>query len=189
VYLSSRQAQATQLSLSGWVRNRRDGSVEASVSGEDWAVEVLTDWAQRRFAIDRALSSVIVLAALIPLIIAYRLLPAGTPLFLAGMAASVLFMTMLYGPVFTVIEAELPPHLKATATGINILALNILMIGGLYYAIGASSQMQAESGFAASWTYPLLGADIVAFAGLPMVWRAVRASPSIPIAFTKGEAA
>jgi hypothetical protein len=50
------------------------------------------------------------------------------------MAASVLFMTMLYGPVFTVIEAELPRHLKATATGINILALSILMIGGLAIA-------------------------------------------------------
>lgn len=40
------QAQATQLGLSGWVRNRRDGSVEALVSGEDWAVEVLTVWAR-----------------------------------------------------------------------------------------------------------------------------------------------
>ena len=49
---------------------------------------MLTDWAQRRFAMDRALSSLILLATLIPLIVAYRLLPAGEPLFLVGMAAS-----------------------------------------------------------------------------------------------------
>lgn len=136
---------------------------------------VLSDWAQRRFAIDRALSSLIVLAALIPLIVAYRLLPAGTPLFLAGMAASVLFMTMLYGPVFTVIEAELPRHLKATATGINILALNILMIGGLAMAIGVGSDWLAGTGRANTWTWPLLGADLIAFTSLGFLWGAYRA--------------
>lgn len=136
---------------------------------------VLTDWAQRRFAMDRALSSLIVLVALIPLIVAYRLLPAGTPLFLAGMAASVLFMTMLYGPVFTVIEAELPPHLKATATGINILALNILMIGGLAMAIGVGSEWLAGQGRADAWTRPLLGADLIAFTSLGFLWATYRA--------------
>ncbi|MGB7654882.1 MAG: MFS transporter [Novosphingobium sp.] len=136
---------------------------------------VLTDWAQRRFAMDRALSCMIVLTALIPLIVAYRLLPAGEPLFLAGMAASVLFMTMLYGPVFTVIEAELPPHLKATATGINILALNILMIGGLAMAIGIGSDWLATEGRTDAWTWPLLGADMIAFTSLGFLWAAYRA--------------
>lgn len=136
---------------------------------------VLTDWAQRRFAMDRALSSLILLAALVPLIVAYRLLPAGTPLFFAGMAASVLFMTMLYGPVFTVIEAELPPHLKATATGINILALNILMIGGLAMAIGVGSEWLAGQGRTDAWTWPLLGADMVAFVSVGFLWAAYRA--------------
>ncbi|MBK9010009.1 MAG: MFS transporter [Novosphingobium sp.] len=56
---------------------------------------LLADSMQRCFALDRALSTMIVLAALVPLILAYRLLPAGDPLFIAGMAVSVLFMTML----------------------------------------------------------------------------------------------
>lgn len=76
--------------------------------------------------------------------------------------------------LFLVIEQELPVHLKATSTGINMLTLNILMIGGLALAIGVASQGLAESGSAASWTIPLLGADLIAFAGLVMVWRAVR---------------
>lgn len=135
---------------------------------------VLADWAQRRFALDRALSVLLILIALIPFMLAYRLMPAGTPLFLAGMAASVLFMTMLYGPVFTVIEAELPPHLKATATGINILALNILMIGGLAMAIGLSSDWLARTGHAQIWTMPLIGADLIAFLSLGFLWAAYR---------------
>ena len=40
-------AQATALGLSGWVRNRRDGSVEALICGPADAVESLTVWAWR----------------------------------------------------------------------------------------------------------------------------------------------
>lgn len=40
-------AEAERLGLSGWVRNRRDGSVEALVYGPVEAVEALTFWAHR----------------------------------------------------------------------------------------------------------------------------------------------
>ena len=38
-------AQATALGLCGWVRNRRDGSVEALICGTPEAVQALTTWA------------------------------------------------------------------------------------------------------------------------------------------------
>lgn len=41
----TRQAQA--LGVSGWVRNRQDGSVEAVVCGPVEAVQALVEWAQR----------------------------------------------------------------------------------------------------------------------------------------------
>jgi len=149
---------------------------------------LLADWAQRRFAMDRARSSLITLALLVPFVLAYRLLPAGSPLFIAGMAASILFMTMIYAPLFSVIEEELPPHLKATAVGINILTLNILMIGGLALGIGVMSQHLADTGSTQSWTLPLLMADLIAFSGLLMVWRATRAVPAFHKS-AQGEAA
>jgi acylphosphatase len=37
---------ANELGVSGWVRNRRDGSVEAVVSGAAEQVEALTSWAR-----------------------------------------------------------------------------------------------------------------------------------------------
>ena len=46
-YRASMAAVARGLGLSGWVRNRRDGSVEALVSGTAPAVEQLLDWARR----------------------------------------------------------------------------------------------------------------------------------------------
>ncbi|HCE09221.1 MAG TPA: acylphosphatase [Oxalobacteraceae bacterium] len=38
---------AVALGLSGWVRNRRDGSVEATVRGELQALDAIVDWARR----------------------------------------------------------------------------------------------------------------------------------------------
>lgn len=40
-YRAWTEMEATKLSLSGWVRNRRDGSVEATVSGPETAVHAL----------------------------------------------------------------------------------------------------------------------------------------------------
>ena len=39
--------EAHSHSLSGWVRNRRDGSVEALISGDAIAVEAMIAWARR----------------------------------------------------------------------------------------------------------------------------------------------
>ena len=41
------QEEADRLGLAGWVRNRRDGSVEAMVQGASEAVEAITAWARR----------------------------------------------------------------------------------------------------------------------------------------------
>ena len=46
-YRWSMAQQAQALGITGWVRNRRDGSVEALVCGATDSVQALIDWAQR----------------------------------------------------------------------------------------------------------------------------------------------
>lgn len=46
-YRASAEQEATRLGLSGWVRNTRDGSVEALVAGAEEAVEAFVDWARQ----------------------------------------------------------------------------------------------------------------------------------------------
>ena len=46
-YRDSMRREAEHLGVSGWVRNRSDGSVEAMVQGEAGAVDALVRWAHR----------------------------------------------------------------------------------------------------------------------------------------------
>lgn len=46
-YRANAQFEAERLGLKGWVRNRRDGSVEAVVAGPEAVVEQFVGWAHR----------------------------------------------------------------------------------------------------------------------------------------------
>ncbi|MEZ5282054.1 MAG: acylphosphatase [Acidimicrobiales bacterium] len=46
-YRDSCMRQATRLGVSGWVRNRLDGTVEGQFEGPDAAVEALVAWCRR----------------------------------------------------------------------------------------------------------------------------------------------
>lgn len=46
-YRESARAEAQRLGLTGWVRNRSDGSVEAVVEGPSAALEAFVTWSQR----------------------------------------------------------------------------------------------------------------------------------------------
>jgi acylphosphatase len=46
-FRDSMRREAQNLSISGWVRNRSDGSVEAAVQGEPADVDAIVRWAHR----------------------------------------------------------------------------------------------------------------------------------------------
>jgi acylphosphatase len=46
-YRASFEQQARTLGLSGWVRNRRDGSVEAEVDGDPAALDAIVAWSRQ----------------------------------------------------------------------------------------------------------------------------------------------
>jgi acylphosphatase len=46
-YREALRAEALRLGVTGWVRNRADGSVEALLQGDEGALQRLIDWARR----------------------------------------------------------------------------------------------------------------------------------------------
>jgi len=46
-FRESMRREAMNLGISGWVRNRSDGAVEASVHGDTAAVEAIVRWSKR----------------------------------------------------------------------------------------------------------------------------------------------
>ena len=46
-YRDSLRAEALRAGCTGWVRNRKDGSVEAVVAGEGESVDAVVAWARR----------------------------------------------------------------------------------------------------------------------------------------------
>lgn len=45
-FRESMSREAAQLGITGWVRNRRDGTVEALIQGEPQTVERMLEWAR-----------------------------------------------------------------------------------------------------------------------------------------------
>jgi acylphosphatase len=45
-FRANAEQRATELGLTGWVRNRDDGGVEMHVEGDDAAVERMLEWVQ-----------------------------------------------------------------------------------------------------------------------------------------------
>jgi len=47
LFRDSMRREAQNLSITGWVRNRKNGAVEASVQGDSAALEAIVRWARR----------------------------------------------------------------------------------------------------------------------------------------------
>ena len=124
----------------------------------------LGDRHARRLPGGHAMFMMVLVLIAAPLMIAYRVAPAGSPLFYVGMCASFFLPLALYGPANTVIQGLTPPQMRSTITGCCMLLINVFAIAIGNFAVGSVSDAMARAGASTPLTHVLLGTDIVAVA-------------------------
>lgn len=87
------------------------------------------DWWRRRMRSERPMLLFALMLLTFPLIVAYRLAPAGSPIFFIGVGAVVFQLSAFYGPTFATIQQLTPPDARATVTAFYILCLNVVGLG------------------------------------------------------------
>ena len=94
--------------------------------------------------------------------IAYRLAPAGSPLFYAGMCAGAFLPLALYGPALATIQGNVPVRMRSTISGVTMTLINVLVIALGNFAVGAISDRLAGGSLQQPLTYLLLATDLFA---------------------------
>eukprot|EP01035_Chromulina_nebulosa_P062918 gene62918-86065_t len=87
------------------------------------------DWWQRRMTSGRPMMLAILILVTMPLALAYRLVPADSPLFFIGMGIGIFQLAAFYGPTFSTVQELAPPGARATVTAFYILCLNVIGLG------------------------------------------------------------
>lgn len=130
----------------------------------------LGDWCQRRWGVRPARFLAGFVALLVPLILAFRLMPADSLWFKLGMAASVLFFSGFYGPAFAIFQREIPDQLKSTLTGLLMLVIQIFVLGLGAALIGLVSDYLHSIQAISTLTGPVLVGDIIGLSSLLLLY-------------------
>jgi MFS family permease len=88
-----------------------------------------SDYFLKKTGIGRPMFMFWISLIIMPLMIAYRLVEPGSPMFWFCMFMAFFQLGCLYGPVFGTIQELVPPHIRGTVTAISLLLINVLGIG------------------------------------------------------------
>ena len=119
------------------------------------------DWWQRRMNSGRPMMLALLMLAILPLSIAYRLSTPGTPIFYLGMGIGVFQLAAFYGPTFSTVQDLAPPNARATVTAFYILCLNVIGLG-----IGNTGAGWAIDHFRAAGVAQPYTASVLVFIGI-----------------------
>lgn len=144
------------------------GTLGALVGG------VAGDRLARRFAGGHATVLSLMVLGCVPLMISALFVPAASPLLFVGLCAGFFLPLATYGPSIALIQAFSPGHMRATATGLTMLCINVFAIAIGNLAAGALSDHLRASGAAAPLTTVLLGVNILIGLSLLFFWRVSR---------------
>jgi predicted MFS family arabinose efflux permease len=111
-----------------------------------------------------------------PLMLAYRFVPAGSPLFYIGMCAGFFLPLAVYGPALTAITGMTPQNMRSTVTGFTMLSINVFALAIGTVVVGMAGDYFIKAGATAPLTGVLIATDALAISSALFFALAARAS-------------
>ncbi|SEK08944.1 Sugar phosphate permease [Paraburkholderia diazotrophica] len=111
-----------------------------------------------------------------PLILSYRFVPVGSPVFYVGMCAGFFLPMAVYGSALSAITGMTPARMRSTVTGFTMLLINVFALAIGTVVIGMLADHLKRAGSTAPLTVVLFLSDVLAISSALWFALAARAS-------------
>lgn len=132
------------------------------------------DWWQKKTGSGPQMLLFWLLLLLMPLNIAYRIVPADSPLLLAGVFGGIFLLSAYYGPSMSAVQQLCPVPVRATVTAFYILCVNALGLVVGITGTGIMVDWLRSAGVVDPYSKALLAFTLVSGAAIPAFWCAGR---------------
>jgi MFS family permease len=141
-------------------------TVAAGVAGNLFG-GFIGDWWQQRMKSGRPMMLALLILVTMPLALAYRVVPADSPVFFIGMGIGIFQLAAFYGPTFSTVQELAPPGARATVTAFYILCLNVVGLGIGITGAGWAIDQFREAGTAQPYTASVLVFTAISALAIP----------------------
>jgi MFS family permease len=146
------------------------GTLGAAIGG------AMGDRAARKLRGGHASFMALLVVICAPLMLAYRVAPAGSPLFYIGMCAGFFLPLAVQGSGITALANMTPQKMHSTVTGFTMLSINVFAFASGSVAVGMAADYFSRAGVAAPLTDVLIATDALAVSSALFFALAARAS-------------
>ena len=153
--------------ITGWM------ALVAGVSGNLFG-GVGSDYFLKKTGLGRPMFMFWIALFVMPMMLVYRLVEPGTPMFWFGMFLGFFQLGCLFGPVFGTIQELVPPHIRGTVTAIAILLINVVGIGFGVTASGLFVDWLINNEFDNPYTTSMVFFTCISFITIPLFYFAGR---------------
>ncbi|WP_246530440.1 MFS transporter [Paraburkholderia podalyriae] len=111
-----------------------------------------------------------------PMMLAYRFVPADSPLFYIGMCAGFFLPLAVYGPAAAAITSMAPQKMRSTVFGFTMLSINVFAFAIGNVVVGMVADHFIKAGATAPLTGVLIATDVLAISSALFFALAARAT-------------
>ncbi len=151
--------------LTGWI------ALVAGVAGNLFG-GLGSDYFLKKTGVGRPMFLFWVALIIMPIMLVYRMVDAGTPLFYLGMCMGFFQLGCLFGPIFGTIQELVPPQIRGTVTAVAILAINVIGIGFGVTASGLTVDWLIDTGVESPYTTSMIIFTSISFLAVPLLFYA-----------------